>query len=164
MPGFINYFYKDGLPPTHTKPFFTDYNILTVHNIILKNILIFFNNIMHFADTLPPSIIQLIPEDSPIIKPVSDYHSDWYAKYNSIPFNSTVFFKGPLLYTDIISTLISESEGYIPGASKASFKTRIKAFLLTLQEAGDKYEWEGENFKLMAITGLRKSERLKLKA
>ena len=36
MPGYTNYFYRDGIPPSHTKPAFTSLNILTVHNVYLK--------------------------------------------------------------------------------------------------------------------------------
>ena len=157
MPGFTNYFYKDGLHPSHTKPFFTDFEILTVHNIVLKNIFIFFNNLQHFSNTIPLSIRQLIPNDSPSMTQVSDYCSEWYSKYNSYPYNRSVFFKGPLLYTDIIS---SEPEFYSPNISKASFKTKIKKFLLSIQGAGDNNEWESANFKLMAMSGLRRSERI----
>ena len=49
MPGFnLNYF-KDGLTPCHTKPFFTEYSILTVHSIIFTNILIFMHKHRYFG-------------------------------------------------------------------------------------------------------------------
>ena len=60
-----------------------------------------------------------------------------------------------------MSTLTSESELYLPSKSKASFKRKIKTSILSWQEAGDKYEWESENFRLVAISGLRRSERIK---
>ena len=41
MPGYVNYFYKEGKIPTHTKESFYKYNILTIHGIIIKNALIF---------------------------------------------------------------------------------------------------------------------------
>ena len=45
MPGWVNYFYKDGIHPTHTKASFTTFKILTVHNVILKNMLIFLDKV-----------------------------------------------------------------------------------------------------------------------
>ena len=60
MPGHINYFYDDGIIPTHTKPFFKESNILTVHNIILKNIFVFLNTKYYFPETQPRSVVQLI--------------------------------------------------------------------------------------------------------
>ena len=36
MPGYVNYYYKDGICPSHTKSSFNDLGILTVHNVILK--------------------------------------------------------------------------------------------------------------------------------
>ena len=159
MPGFVNYFYKDGAHPSHTKTFFKSSNILTVHNIVLKNIIIFINNIHQFPDTLPLSITNLIPHDAPSPTSVTDYCSDWYTRYNSLPFNKSVFFKGPILYTDFIYTLLNSE--YSPYTSKASFKKLIKKQLLDLQGAGDEQEWEGNNFKLTAIAGLRRSERIR---
>ena len=41
IPGFVNYFYRDGTIPHHTKEAFTKYDILTVHNIKAKNALVF---------------------------------------------------------------------------------------------------------------------------
>ena len=34
MPGHVNYYYKDGVCPSHPKPSFTELNILTVQNVI----------------------------------------------------------------------------------------------------------------------------------
>jgi hypothetical protein len=34
IPGFVNYFYKDGITPHHTKAAFKEYGILTIHNVI----------------------------------------------------------------------------------------------------------------------------------
>ena len=162
MPGYVNYFYKEGLLPTHTKTFFTKHCILTVHNIILKNILIFINNTIRFSNTLPRSIKQLIPHDAPTIMLDSDHNSDWYTKYNSLPYNNTVFFKGPLLYKDIMSTFINDMpDSHTKILSRASYKTKFKSHLLSLQKAGEECEWEGNNFRLLVVTGLRKSERLR---
>ena len=41
--------------------------------------------------------------------------------------------------------------------SRASYKTH----LLSLQKAGEECEWEGNDFRLLVVTGLRKSERLR---
>ena len=97
MPGWTNYFYKEGTFPSHTKSSFTDLNVLTVHNIILKNIMIFMNKIHTFPHLLPTSVFQTIPPDSPSLTSTTDYASDWYSKYNSTPYNTSTFFKGPLM-------------------------------------------------------------------
>ena len=39
MPGYVNYYYKDGKLPDHTKATFKEYEILTVHGVIIKNAL-----------------------------------------------------------------------------------------------------------------------------
>ena len=48
MPRFINYNYKDGIIPGHTKQYFNEYHILTIHNIIALNALVMFNKIRSF--------------------------------------------------------------------------------------------------------------------
>ena len=40
-PGFINHKYKDGELPSHTKPYFTKFKILTVQNTAALNALAF---------------------------------------------------------------------------------------------------------------------------
>ena len=155
MPGFANSYYKDGKLPTRTKQFFSNHDLLTVHNIILKNILIFFHNLHYSPETLPQSIINLIPANAPTN--ILDHSSNWYITYNSHPYNKTVFFKGPMLYTDITCT---NQEIYLPAITKVTFKKRIKNYLLTIQKTGDREEWESTNFKLNCMTGLRRSKRI----
>lgn len=65
MPGWVNYFYKEGICPSHTKSTFTQLNILTVQNVILKNMLLFMNKIHKHPHLLPTSIINTISTDSP---------------------------------------------------------------------------------------------------
>ena len=38
VPGFINYKYRDGVLPGHTKKYFNEYNILTIHGINYHNL------------------------------------------------------------------------------------------------------------------------------
>ena len=37
MPGYVNYYYKEGQLPAHTKTSFAEYEIVTVHGIITDN-------------------------------------------------------------------------------------------------------------------------------
>ena len=84
MPGWVNYFYKEGRHPTHTKSSFKAFNILTVHNVILKNIMIFLNKINSCLSNIPESVRQTISPQAPSIDNdmLSDHTSDWYTKYN----------------------------------------------------------------------------------
>ena len=47
MPGFINYFYREGILPRHTKTFFDEHEILTVHGLIAVNSIILLHKIKH---------------------------------------------------------------------------------------------------------------------
>ena len=49
IPGFINYNNKDGIIPGHTKQYFNEYNILTIHNTIALNALVMLNKIVRYA-------------------------------------------------------------------------------------------------------------------
>ena len=44
MPGYVNYFYKDGQLPAHTKDSFKEYEILTIHGVIVRNALVLMQN------------------------------------------------------------------------------------------------------------------------
>ncbi len=86
MPGNINYFYKDGKNPEHTKEKFKDYNILTVHGIIVKNALIFLHKINHFPSMLPKSIVDTLPENMPTTGSNYENSAEWMEIYNNTLF------------------------------------------------------------------------------
>lgn len=159
MPGFTRSYYKDGKLPTHTKNFFTENKLLTVHNIILKNIVLFFHRLLQSPSTLPLAIVQLIPPDAPnpmdTIEP--DYNSSWYTTYSSQPFDKTIFFKGPILFNDIVHEC---PEILMPHSNKQSLIKSIKKHILNFQKLGDDSEWASVNFKLIGLTGLRRSKRI----
>ena len=157
MPGFANNYYKDGKLPTHTKHFFASRELLTVQNIILKNILVFFHSVHHSPELLPQAIIQLIDSNAPNPDNSTDHNSSWYTTYSSHPFNKSIFFKGPILYTDIMT---NHQELCLPFVSKASYKRCVKKCLLNIQKSGDNDEWESTNFKLTSLAGLRRSKRI----
>ena len=50
VPGFINYKYREGETPGHTKPFFTEYKILTIQGIVALNALLFLPCGMKFLE------------------------------------------------------------------------------------------------------------------
>ena len=157
MPGFANNYYNDGKLPTHTKHFFAFCELLTVHNIILKNIILFLHSLHYPPKRLPQDIKQIIPSNAPSPNPdnFTDHNSSWYTTYSSHPFNKSIFFKGPILYTDIMT---NHPEICLPSVSKVSLKNRVKKCLLNIQKSGDNDEWESANFKLTSLTGLRRSK------
>ena len=53
MPGYINYFYNGGVLPAHTTGSFSQYEILTIHVIIVRSALISMHNIKYFPELLP---------------------------------------------------------------------------------------------------------------
>ena len=154
IPGFINYNFREGLLPGHTKSAFNEYKIFTVHNIIALNALLFMGKIHSFPSLLPPSIISTIPTSSPV--PGSTYENceNWLLAYNNCVYRTSVFFKGPMLYTTsgIIAELDTNNSSYIK-----SFRSKTRAKILYCQNKGDKDEWLSDNFVLNKINGLRLS-------
>ena len=73
VPGFINYKYRDGELPGHTKPYFNEYKILGVHGVIVTNALLFIYKIRYIPSLLPISVRLVIADDAPI--PGSTYET-----------------------------------------------------------------------------------------
>ena len=152
IPGFINYNYRDGIIPGHTKTFFNEYKILTVHNIIVLNALIMIEKTRTFPSLLPPSILATIPTNSPV--PGSTYHDCeiWLQAYNTITFRNSLFFKGPMLYS---TTGIIDNVEKSKITSLKLFRNKVRSAILGCQNEGEGSEWEIDNFVSSKIKGLR---------
>ena len=155
MSGNVNYFYKEGKLPTHTKPAFNELGILTVHNVIVKNALLFMNKICNYPSTVPMSVRETIDTTAPTHGSTYDTCHEWLDKFTYNNCRNSVFFKGPLLKIDPelsqpLSSLISIN----------ALKNNVKRALSNLQKCGNICEWEPENFILYNVRGLRRSSRL----
>ena len=62
VPGFINYKYRDGELPGHTKPYFNEYKMLGVHGVIVANSLLFSYKIRYIPSLLPISVRLVIAD------------------------------------------------------------------------------------------------------
>ena len=157
MSGFVNYFYRKGETPGHTKSAFTKHDILTVHNIIIKNTLVFMLKQYRHSENreLPNSVAATIRDDAP--RPGGgashETNGEWLANYSTYHFQASIFYKGPLLFIDLVNNEL------LSLVSLASIKKSLKSSLIKIQSSGDPEEWQAENFKLYNITGLRKSQR-----
>ena len=100
IPGFINYRYKDGKTPGHTKEFFSKYKILTIHSIIALNTLIFMQKTINYPSLLPPSIRNTIGQGSSVLRSTHETCENWLKIYDNFYYRKSIFFKGPLLLTD----------------------------------------------------------------
>ena len=155
MPGYVNYFYKDGQLPAHTRDSFKEYEILTVHGIIVKNALILMHRMKYFPETVPKSIKGLFPNNIPTVNSSHETSSDWLLTYGSNVFRQSVFFKGPLLAITETNLNIT----CLPSLFSINiYKSNAKRVLLEHQSRGNNEEsWQ--TFLLNNIPGLRKSQR-----
>ena len=160
MPGYIQYYFKDGTLPSGTKSSFTKYKILTIHNIIAKNALIFMHKISTFPKLLPQSLKDTIPGNVPntiVSDDTFEEHSDWIEKFGSQVYRNTLFYKGPLLQID---SKFNEIRSPSACLSMKIFKNNVTNSLLKYQSSGEKDEWLANNFVLYNINGLRRSARI----
>ena len=116
IPGFVNYKYKNGKLPGHTKLAFSKYKILTIQNLIVLNSLIFILKTKIFPSLLPYSVCSTISDDSPIAGSTHETCENWLKVYNTTLYNKSIFFKGPLIFA---TCQINET---IPISSFISFK------------------------------------------
>ncbi len=154
MPGYINYRYNDGVHPAHTKQSFKEYEILTIHGIIVKNALIFMHKIRHFLTLLPLSVRETISAIAPTVRSDHVNSSSWFELYGLTSYKSTIFHKGPLLPTTEHNINITTLPSLF---SLNVYKKAVKALLIDLQSQSDGDEWP--NFLLYTIPGLRRSHR-----
>ena len=109
VPGFINYKYRDGELPGHTKPYFNEYKLLGVHGVIVTNALLFIYKIRYIPSLLPISVRLVIADDAPIPGSTYETSNAWLTIYGDTVYRKSVFFKGPLLSINpnFIDTILS---------------------------------------------------------
>ena len=157
MPGFVNYFYKDGQLSSHTKGSFKDYEILTIHGIIVKNTLTLMHKMKHFPSTVPISIRKLFPCNIPTHGSNHETCAEWLEIYGSNVFRSSIFYKGPLLEISETNKCITSPPSLF---SINIYKSNAKRVLLeqqSLEPSNTDESWPV--FLLNNIPGLRKSPR-----
>ena len=101
IPGFIKYFYKDGITPGHTKEYFNKYKILTIHNIITLNAIMIMTKVRFYPTLVPKSIKETISDDSPKIGSNHEDCDMWLKVYNTPTYRNSLFFKGPMLFSTL---------------------------------------------------------------
>ena len=111
-PGFINYKYRDGELPGHTKPYFNEYKILGVHGVIVTNALLFIYKIRYIPSLLPISVRLVIADDAPIPGSTYETSNAWLTIYGDTVYRKSVFFKGPLLSINpnFIDTILTKTQ------------------------------------------------------
>ena len=158
-PGYVNYFYKDGQLPAHTKDSFKEYEILTIHGVIVRNALVLMHKIKNFPNTIPNSIKSLLPNNIPTLESDHESSAAWLDTYGSPIFRSSIFYKGPILYLQEsnINNIISPPSLF----SLNIYKSNAKRELLKQQSmtGDDADSWP--NFLLYSLKGLRTSTRTK---
>ena len=119
--------------------------------------LIFLNKVNYYPHLLPPSVRETIQIGAPSSGSPIDYTSEWYSTNNCPPFNTSTFFKGPILFFNIV--LRSQENGLLLHNKPELFKNMAKRAILKIQGGGDTDEWDHTNFPLNYLPGLRRSAR-----
>ena len=161
MPGNVNYFYRNGQLPAHTKNSFNEFGILTIHGIIACNAMILMHRLKYFPDTVPKSVRNLFPGDTPSFgtSASSDECNGWLDTYGGPTFRPSVFFKGPLLaISDTNKEILTNLSSLF---SLNIYKRSVKQKIIEQQTSGDDESWPP--FLIHNIKGMRHSTRLKCK-
>ena len=100
MPGYVNYYYTDGILPTSTKSKFNEFEILTVHSIVVRNAQIFMQKVNNLPHLLPSSVRETISVLAPRRSCDSNHETchAWLEDFGSHVYRNSLFFKGPLIY------------------------------------------------------------------
>ena len=97
MPGYVNYFYKDGQLHTYIpalSSFLIDYRLLTIHRIIASNALNFMHKAKCFQSLLPSSVKQTIADTVININMLNQSDSaslSWLAEFYTHIFRTSLF-------------------------------------------------------------------------
>ena len=155
MPGFVRYYYKDGELPTGTKASFKNYGILTVHGIIAKAIILFMYK-YHYSDNLPQSVRDTVDKNAPkfTVDEANVLIDQWYSSLNNVLYRNSLFFKGPLLFSDPKLTAL-----VTPLITAQSIKHRAKKLFLEFEHLGNPDDWNDSYFLIHNIQAIRKSKR-----
>ena len=158
MPGYVNYFYKDGVIPTSTKSSFNEYKILTVHSIIVRNVQIFMHKVFDIPHKLPLSVRNTISPLAPRSRSESDHETSqtWLENFGTHIFRKSIFFKGPLIFIHPSSEKLLTPTACL---FLNVYKNEAKRSILKSQALGDENDWKTSEFLLYDIQGLRRSKR-----
>ena len=160
MPGNNINYYKDGMSPCHTKSFFTENKIMTIHSIILANILNFMHKHNEFKNLIPPPVFDIISSETPKYSHVNANIIEWMNSHNKGKLRNAISFKGPLFYFNYVPKYLELTNLKHPClASHNIFKNHTKSFVLSIQSEGNPNEWEGKNTPLYNVPGLPRVER-----
>ena len=160
MPGYNINYYKDGIKPCHTKPFFTKYEILTVHSIILTNILIFMHKCNEFKHLTPLSVSRIISPDALKHGQVNEKTIAWMASHTTEKLRDAISFKGPLFYSKYMPEILEKNGLKYPCNVPVNlFKKHTKSFIFEIQICDRPNEWEGTNTPLYNVPGLPRANR-----
>ena len=110
MPGYNSNYYKDGLSPCHTKNFFTEHGIHTVHSIILTKILVFMHRFHNYRQHIPNLVANIISTNAPRNFVDAENCKEWLASHSTQKLRNALCFKGPLFYMKYYPEIIQGSE------------------------------------------------------
>ena len=93
MPGYNCNYYKNGLAPCHTKQFFKEHAILSIHSLILTKVLLFMHKIHNFGQGLPSAVINTISADAPKYGNTNELCTEWFANHSTQKMRNALFLK-----------------------------------------------------------------------
>ena len=112
-----------------------------------------------FPSLLPRSVRDTISEIAPLrgVRDTNDNIKIWLNQYNNYIYRNSLFFKGPLLYFNPITSnnILTPAACY----SVRSFKSQCRRTLLANQASGAEDDWNESKFMLFNIKGIKTAYR-----
>ena len=85
MAGFVNFKYRDGIIPLHTKSSFNSTKVLTVQNVLPKILLFSYtlHKLIRFPHLLPNSVRNTVPNNGPNYSSTYENNMAWLGTYEN---------------------------------------------------------------------------------
>ena len=74
---------KNGFAPCHAKQFFKEHTILSIHSLILTEVLLFKHKIHYFRQGLPSAVINTISAAAPKYVITYGICTDWFTGHST---------------------------------------------------------------------------------
>ena len=112
---------------------FNTLKVLTIHSLILKNVLIYQSKAHHIPELLPTTIRTILTENSITVRPQL-----------LVAHTNSICIKGKRLFNEINSEC-TEAESPLPTGTISIMKNHINKYLLAQQSLGPENEWIVDN-------------------
>ena len=118
----------------------------------------FMSKYHHWPSNLPTSLRNTIDTNAPtyVTNDLDENTVNWYNSHNNTTYRNSLFFKGPLIFSDPLLSELANLRSSID-----NLKSKTRKMFLDFEHSGDPEEWAESKFFIHTVQGIRQSERIK---